>query len=339
MNKHFASDNWSGAHTQVIQRVADVCRGHVPAYGRDDYSEAVRDRFRALFGHEARVLFVFGGTGANVLAIQCAMESIHSVICASTAHLYTSECGAPEKFTGGKLIPVAPVDGKLLPERVEHRLRAEDPPHQNLPRVVSITQATELGTLYTAKEVRALARLSHKSGCVLHMDGARIANAAAGLDAPLRTFTSQAGVDVLSFGGTKNGMLGGEALVFLNPELAERAEYVRKQGMQLPSKCRFLAAQFDAMLTDDLWLTSAHQANAMALRLRDQIQDAVEIAWPVESNAVFARIPAEHVRAIRERYYFYYWDRGQSIVRLMCSFDTTDGDVDDFARVIREAVG
>ena len=331
-SRGFASDNNSGVHPDVLAAIERANDCHAVAYGDDEVTAAATRTLKDHFGDEAEVFFVLTGTGANVLAIDAVTRPHHSVVCAETAHVYVDECGAPERYTGCKLLPIATGDGKLRPEDVEGCLGSVGFEHHSQPRVVSVSQATELGTVYTADELAALAEHAHANGLILHVDGARIANAAAALGAGLGRFTRDVGVDVLSFGGTKNGMLLGEAVVFFDPSLAEGFKYLRKQGMQLFSKMRFLAAQFVAMYEGDLWLANATHANEMARSLAEGLATlpGVEITQEVEANGVFARVPEEAVPTLLEHSFFYVWDDKESVVRLMASFDTTPDDVDAF---------
>jgi threonine aldolase len=333
----FASDNYAGALPEVIEALAAANTGHAPAYGNDDWTARVQERFREHFGPDARSYLVFNGTGANVVALRALADPWSAVVCAETAHLNVDECGAPELVGGLKLLPVATPDGKLTPELVAPRLRRFGDEHAVQPKVVSITQSTELGTVYEVAEIRALADQAHAHGMLLHVDGARLANAAAALDAPLRALTTDAGVDAVSFGGTKNGLLLGEAVVLLRPKLGEGIDFLRKQSMQLSSKMRFLAAQFDALLSEDRWLRAAERANAMARRLADAVRDAVELTQPVQANGVFAVISPGAAARLQERWRFYVWDETTGEVRWMCSWDTTPDEVDAFAADIRAA--
>ncbi len=340
----FASDNNSGVHPEVLAAIAAANEGHVLAYGDDDYSAAARDRIREHFGESAAAYFVFNGTGANVTAIDALTEPHEAVICTDVAHMNVDECGAPERIAGIKLLQVANTGGKLTPGDVSRWEAHRGDEHAVQPRVVSITQATELGTVYTLEETRAIAGAAHELDIYLHVDGARLANAAESLGASLREVTTDAGVDAVSFGGTKNGMLGGEAVVFLRPELAESFLYTRKQLGQLASKMRFIAAQFDALLTDDLWRRNAEHANGMARRLADAITaiDGVELAHPVEANGVFANLPAAPIDRLRDALPaampFYVWDETAGTVRLMCSWDTTAEDIDELAGALDSAM-
>ena len=341
MTRSFASDNNAGAHPEVLAAIARANVGHVKAYGDDPYTAAAVGRFRAELGEQAEVFFVFGGTGANVTGLQALLRSHQAIVCSEYSHIHVDECGAPEKFIGSKLLTLQPPDGKLTPALVATRVRGVGDQHHVQPRVVSITQATEYGTVYTAAEIAALAAYAHGNGMLLHVDGARIANAAAALGVPLRAFITDAGVDVLSFGGTKNGILGGEAVIFLDPALARDARFVRKQAMQLPSKMRFVAAQFDALLTDGLWLRSAAHANAMARRLADGVGGiaGVTVTQRVDANAVFAILPRECIAPLQEEFFFYVWDEVRSEVRWMASFDTTGDDVDRFVAAVSRVAG
>jgi threonine aldolase len=337
----FASDNNAGVHPRVLDALRAANEGHVVAYGDDIYTAAAVGKFREQFGERAEVFFVFGGTGANVLALSALTRPHQAVVCAETAHINVDECGAPERFAGCKLIALATPDGKLRPEQIEPLLARAGDQHHVQPRVVSVSQATELGTVYTVEELTRLAEFAHARGMLLHVDGARVANAAAHLSVSLRELTTEAGADVLSFGGTKNGMMYGEAVVFFDPRVAADFKFVRKQGAQLPSKMRFIAAQFTALLTEDLWLQTATHANRMAQLLAAELRriPQVGITQPVESNAVFALLPRLSVARIQERFFFYVWNEQTSEVRLMCSFDTTEDDVSELAGVVREAVG
>ena len=337
----FASDNNAGVHPRVMDAVRTANHGHAVAYGDDAYTETAVRLFRERFGGRAEVFFVFGGTGANVSALAAVTRPHHAVVCAETAHVNVDECGAPERFAGCKLVALRTPDGKLRAEQIEPLLGRLGDQHHVQPRVVSVSQATELGTVYTSGELRRLAEFAHERGLLLHVDGARLANAAAHLGVSLGELTAGAGVDVLSFGGTKNGMMYGEAVVFFDPALAEDFRFVRKQCAQLPSKMRFVAAQFTALLAEELWLETAAHANRMAQALAAELGGVarVRITQPVESNAVFAVLPRESVARVQERFFFYVWNEQTSEVRLMCSFDTTEEDVRELASVVREAVG
>jgi threonine aldolase len=336
----FASDNAATVHPEVIAAIDRVNVGHAYGYGHDPVTESLGDRFRAHFGGHARAFPVWGGSAANVLCLRAACRGWQAVICADTAHLNVDECGAPEAIAGLKLLPVATEDGRITPSLVQVRLERIGDEHAVQPRVVSISQCTELGTVYTVEQLSALADFAHANGLLLHVDGARLANAAAALEVPLRALSTDAGVDMLSFGGTKNGLLGAEAVVFLTADLADGFEYLRKQTLQLASKMRFLSAQLDALLSDDLWLRSARHANAMAALLAERVGGlpGVSITRPVQANAVFAILAPDAIAALRERYDFYVWDEGAGEVRWMCAWDTTTEDVEGFAAAVAEAV-
>jgi len=340
----FASDNAAGVHPVVMDALVAANVGHALAYGADDWTARALGRFHDLLGAGAgardssgpgpapEIVFTWGGTGANVVGLQCLLAPWQAVICPDSAHIAVDECGAPERFTGCKLIEVPTVDGRLLPEHVERHLHLLGDEHHVQPRVVSITESTEFGTLYRPDEIAALAEVAHRNGLLLHVDGARIANAVAALDIDLRALVVDTGVDVLTFGGTKNGMMYGEAVVFLRPELGEHARFVRKQAGQLPSKMRYVSAQFEALLADDLWLRNARHANAMASRLAERMEavPGVDVVRPPEVNSVFARVPAGAIGPLQDWSFFWVWDPAQSMVRWMCSFDTTEDDVDRF---------
>jgi threonine aldolase len=334
----FASDNSATIHPAVLEAIAAANAGHTFGYGHDEYSSAVAARVAGEFGADARAFFVFNGTAANVLSMRAACRPWEAVICTSTAHMNVDECGAVEAIAGVRLLTVPGEDGKLTPSLAAPMIARVGDEHASQARVISISQCTELGTLYTPAEVAALAELAHARGLVLHIDGARLANAAAALGLSLRDVS--AGADIVSFGGTKNGLLGGEAVVVVNPALAGGFEYLRKQSLQLASKMRFLAAQFDALLTDSLWLQSAANANAMAARLADAVGPlpGVTITRPVQTNAVFATLPAAATAALQERFAFYVWDEAIGEVRWMCSWDTTADDVDQFAAAVADVV-
>jgi threonine aldolase len=338
--RSFASDNNAGVHPKVLQAIAAANRGHVVGYGSDPYTEAAVRKFKQYFGPDVEVFIVFNGTAANCLSLKALTESYHGVICAEAAHIYTDECGAPEKFTGCKLIPIPTADGKLTVESVRHAYHGIGDQHHVQPRVISITQATEMGTVYTPREVRDLARFAHQRNMFLHMDGARIANAAVSQGLTLREATRDLGVDVLSFGGTKNGAMGAEAVVFFDKKLSRDFLYRRKQGMQLASKMRFISAQFEALLSNDLWRKNAQHANRMAELLEREVSKIpqVKIVYKVEANGVFAQIPRAAITKLQRRYFFYVWDENRSVVRWMCSFDTTEQDVKQFAKFVATVV-
>lgn len=340
----FASDNYSGVHPEVLAAISAANGGHQVAYGEDAYTERLQEVFAQHFGPGVEVFPVFNGTGANVTGLQSMLPRWGAVISASTAHINSDEGGAPERVGGIKLLTVPTPDGKLTPELIDREAWGWGDEHRAQPLVVSITQTTELGTAYTVEEVRTIADHVHRHGMKLHMDGARLSNAAASLGVPLRAFTRDAGVDVLSFGGTKNGALGGEAIVVLNPEASVGLKYLRKLNMQLASKMRFVSAQLIALLEGDLYLRNASHANAMARRLRDALDAGIaagdlpglRFTQETQSNGVFATLPPGVADRLRERFRFYDWDAARGEVRWMCSFDTSEDDIDAFVAGIRE---
>jgi threonine aldolase len=338
--RSFASDNNAGIHPEVLRAIAAANQGHVVGYGDDRYTRSAVQEFKQHFGRDIDVFIVFNGTAANCLSLKALTNPYHAVICADAAHIYTDECGAPEKFTGCKLIPIAAPDGKLTVESVSLAYHGIGDQHHVQPRVISITQATEMGTVYKPEEIKALARFAHDRDMFLHMDGARVANAAASLGLNLRQATRDLGVDVLSFGGTKNGLMGAEAVVFFNRKLSWNFQYLRKQGMQLASKMRFISAQLDTLLSNGLWLKNARHANRMARLLEKEVSKIpqLKIVYKVEANGVFARIPRAAIAKLQKRYFFYVWNAEQSVVRWMCSFDTTEEDVKQFAKFVAETV-
>jgi len=341
MARTFASDNNSGAHPAVLIAIAEANDGHFHAYGDDPWTARGIRAVRSHVGEHADVFFVFNGTGANVTSLSSLLGNGDCIVTPATAHVATDECGAPERFTGCKVVGVPTADGKLRPADVEPLLAAHGNMHHVQPRVISISQVTETGTVYTPDEVRALADLAHANGMFLHMDGARVANAAVALDLPIRSFTTDAGVDVLSFGGTKNGLLFGEAVCFLTPGLAEHYLYERKSGGQLASKMRYVGAQFAAAYGSSAWREMAGQANAMAARLAAGARTAgVELVWEPQANEVFALLAPDAMERLRAVADFYDWEpRGDRvIVRWVCSWDTTDEDVDRFIAAIPAAM-
>ncbi len=338
--RSFASDNNAGVHPKVLKAIAATNEGHVVAYGEDPYTEAAVELFRKHFGKEIEVYFVFGGTGANVLGLKAVTEPYHAIICADTAHINVDECGAPEKFTGCKLLSLPTNDGKITVDQIRPFLDAVGFEHHVQPRVISISQSTEMGTVYQPQELKRLSDFAHKNEMLMHMDGARIANATASLKASLSTITRDVGVDVLSFGGAKNGMMYGEAVIFFDRSLAKNFKYTRKQGTHLPSKMRFISAQFSALLSNDLWWKNAAHANRMAKLLAQELGriPLIEITQKVESNGVFARLPKKYVAILQKQYFFYVWNEQTSEVRFMTSFDTTQQDISDFVTLVKKTL-
>ncbi len=336
--RSFASDNNAGVHPTILRAMSVANRGHAVGYGDDPGTARTARLFQRHFGAGTQTFFVFNGTAANVLGLAALTNSYHAVICAESAHVYSDECGAPEKFIGCKLIPAPATDGKLTVESVARAYRGIGDQHHVQPRVISITQATEVGTVYQPAEIEALAGFAHQRNMFLHMDGARLANACASLGLNLRQSTRDLGVDVLSFGGTKNGAVGAEAVVFFDAKLARNFQFLRKQGMQLASKMRFVSAQFETLLSQNLWLKNAQHANRMAKLLEEELRGIpeVRIVYKVEANGVFAQVPRRAIARLQKRYFFYVWDENQSVVRWMCSFDTTTKDVQQFAKFVRK---
>lgn len=340
----FASDNYAGVHPEILTALADANDGHQIAYGGDVYTAKLQEVMKQHFGDRCETFPVFNGTGANVTALTSMIPRWGAVICAKTAHINSDEGGAPERVSGLKLLTVETPDGKLTPELIDREAWGWGDEHRAQPLAVSLTQTTELGTLYSIEELSAISSHAHERGMRVHMDGARIANAAAALEVGLKEFTTDAGIDLLSFGGTKNGMLYGEAIVALNPEATDGLLFLRKLNMQLASKMRFISAQFLALFEDELWLTSAHHANAMAAHLRRSLEDEIEagtiarlsFSQKTQANAVFAVLPTDSAERLRQKFRFYDWDAAAGEVRWMCSFDTTEADIDAFVTAIKE---
>lgn len=338
--RSFASDNTAPVAPEILAAIEAANDEDAIAYGGDPWSARAIERFRAHFGEQTEVFFAFNGTGANVVALSCVVRPWEAVLCPATAHLQTDECGAFERFTGSKVIPIVTRDGKLTIEALEPHLHAGHDEHHPQPRAISISQSTEYGDVYTVDEVRALCDFAHSRGLIVHVDGARIANAAAALGTTPCALTVDAGVDILTFGGTKNGLMYGEAVCFFDPELAARVmPFARKQGMQLASKMRFIAAQFDALLEDDRWLRYASHANAMAERLEEKLRGAsgVRITRTRRCNAIFATLSREVIAKAQKAFYFYVFDEATPEVRWMTHWATRDSDVDAFAQAIISA--
>jgi threonine aldolase len=341
----FGSDNRSGAHPEVLAAIERANHGHAASYGEDGWTARADELFREHFGADATAYAVFNGTAANVLAIDALTRPFEAVICAEHAHLVVDECGAPERIAGVKMLTLPTTHGKVASSAIGRWEARRGDQHHNQPRVVSVAQATEVGTVYGVAELAALAEATHELGMLLHVDGARIANAAVSLGVSLRELTSDVGVDVLSFGATKNGGLFGDAVVFIRPGLDDRFEFVRKQGMQLASKTRFLSAQFEAMLgEDELWKRTAAHSNEMALRLASGAVhiEGVEIEYPVEANGVFAKLPrpaiGQLLASMPGEHPFYIWNEDENVVRWLCSWDTTEEDVDGLLETVRAAI-
>lgn len=338
-HKSFGSDNHAGAHQAVVDAVIAANTGDATAYGEDEWTRQATAKLRELFQAEGDVFFVFNGSAANILGLSLLLRRYEAVICAESAHIHTDECGAAEQVLGTKLLTVPSPDGKITPAGIARHLRGRGDEHHAQPGAVAITQSTELGTCYSLAELRAIGEFCHANDLKLFIDGARLANAAAHLGCSLADLAEHA--DVLSFGGTKNGALGAEAVVVMSPGLVADAKYLRKQQLQLASKMRFLSAQFLALLDHDLWRQSASHANAMAERLAEGIRDlpGVELTHPAQSDAVFARLDPQHIETLQREWYFYVWDEETSVVRWMTAFDTTESDVDQFVASIAQVTG
>lgn len=334
----FASDNNAGIHPDILKEIATVNTGHVTGYGSDIYTEQACNVFKEQLGNQTETFFVFTGTAANVLGLSGILRSWNSIITASTSHMEGDECGAPEKFIGCKVLVVDSPDGKINPQLIEKHMHGIDFEHHSQPKAVSITQCTEMGTVYTASEIKAIADYAHSRNMLLHMDGARIANAAVSLNLPFKSFTTDAGVDIVSFGGTKNGMMFGESICFLRSGLSKDFKYLRKQGMQLASKMRYISAQYIAYFRNDLWKANASNANAMAKLMGERLKEVPEITVTqmVQSNGIFVIMPHEVAENIKKHYFFYPWDEKRSEYRLMCSWDTKKEDIEDFIELLKK---
>lgn len=341
MKKFFASDNCSGIHPKILEALSEANAGHVKGYGYDPYTEAAEESFKKLFGPETEVFFVYSGTGANVLGLQSCLRQFEGVICSDLAHIHTDETGAPERNLQAKLIALESQNGKISVDQIPPVLVGRGVEHHVQPKVISLTQSTEYGTLYTPEEIKGFGDFCRREDLFLHVDGARISNATAALGISPREFIREAGVDVMSFGGTKNGMMMGEAVVFFRPELAKYMKYRRKQGMQLYSKMRFIAAQFSAFFKDDLWLDLALHANQMARLLEAGLKQlpGVTVTRPVEANGVFAVFPAGVSEKLAEEFPFYVWNEAMNEVRLMCSWDTEEAEIKRFVDAANRLIG
>ena len=340
VNDEFGSDNHSGVHPEIIKAINSVNVGYSVAYGDDFYTERAVKKFKEHFGKGVDVYFVGNGTAANILGLKVVTNSFNSIFCADVAHLNVHECCGPEKFTGCKLVTINAPDGKLSVDLIKPHIVGVGDPHMAQPKVISITQSTERGTVYTPTEIKALSGFAHKNGMLLHMDGARLCNAAAYLDESLNAITGDVGVDVLSFGGTKNGMMFGDAVIFFDKKLSQNFEFIRKQGMHLTSKMRFISAQFEALLTNDLWLKNARHANKMAQLLYSEVKSIpqIKITQKVQGNAVFAQLPKKITNKLWKKYSFHIIDEKTEEVRWMCSFNTTKEDVLKFVETIRQTI-
>ncbi len=333
----FASDNCASVDPRILVSIASVNQGHVSAYGADSYTQRAKAKFKSIFGPDINTYFVYNGTGANVIAMSTVMNSFHSVICPATAHIHRDECGAPEKFMGSKVITLPSINGKITPKQIRSHLIRIGDEHRSQPRVVSITQPTEYGVIFYPEEIRQIADFVHQHNMYLHVDGTRIANAAAALGCSLRAITIDVGVDILSFGGTKNGLMFGEGVLFFHG-IDKNFKYYRKQGMQLASKMRYIAAQFECYLEESFYLANAAHANRMAKLLAENISDipGISITQSVDANMVFARLARDKILALQEHFYFYIWDEFTDEVRWMMAFDTQEQDVLSFIDAIKK---
>ncbi|HEY0742271.1 MAG TPA: low specificity L-threonine aldolase [Chryseosolibacter sp.] len=333
----FASDNYAGVLPEIMEALQAANTGHASSYGTDEYTAQAIEKFKSFFGNDIEIYFAYNGTGANVLGLSAITQSFNSILCSELAHINVDESTAPEKFMGCKLIPVPTANGKITPADIEKRIIRLQDQHHPQAKVISISQTTEYATVYTIEEVKAISAIAKKYNLYLHMDGSRICNAAVSLNKDFRSFTRDAGVDVLSFGGTKNGLMFGEAVVFFNAELSRNMKYIRKQGMQLHSKMRFIGAQFNALLGNELWRKPSQHANGMARLLEQELRKipAVKITQAVDANGVFALIPPAIIPELQKEHFFYVWNDQTSEIRLMCSFDTKEEDVRNFAAKLK----
>ncbi len=338
--KSFASDNYSGIEPTILQAIIKANEADAPAYGSDMYTARAVEKFKEHFGQQCDVYFVFTGTAANILGLHTLLKAHHAIICAETAHINGDECGAAEKFVGCKLLTVPTADGKLTVDLIKSFISFFDDQHRVQPKLISISQSTELGTIYTVEEIKKIVQFAHEHNMFVHLDGARLSNAAAALQVSLAALTTDLGVDLVTFGGTKNGMMVGEAVIFLNKELSKDFKYIRKQGMQLGSKMRFISAQFIELLSNNLWLKNATQANQMAQLLVKEITKIpnIAIAYPAQANAVFVKINPRYIPLLQKKYTFYVWNEATSVVRWMTSFNTTPDDIYQFAHFINETM-
>jgi threonine aldolase len=338
--KSFASDNYAPAHPRFLAAIERANHGHQKSYGADEWTRLALLEFENAFERHADIFFVFNGTAANVLSLQSGMRSYSSIICTEWAHIHNDECGAPEKFLQAKLHPVPSKNGKLTVQSLEHHMARRGDQHAVQPAFVSLSQSTEYGTIYSVEEILEISQYCRSHSLYLHMDGARISNAAAALKLSLKEFTWMAGIDILSFGGTKAGLMFGEAIVIFNSELTKNFQYYRKQGMQLASKMRFISAQFLELLKGNFFLELAGHSNQMAQLLKTELAQVpgVELTQLVQANAVFVRLPTRDYASIQEKYPFYIWNASINEARLMCSWDTQESDVRDFVKQLRVIV-
>jgi len=338
LKRGFASDNNAGIHPEVLEAIQNANIGHCIGYGDDIYTSEAIDKIKEQFGKNIDIYITFNGTGSNVLALKMLTESYNSIICAETAHINVDECGAPEKFTGCKLLSVPTENGKLTVEKIRYHMHDFGFEHHAQPKVISLAQVTELGTVYTKNEIEKITDYAHENEIFVHMDGARLCNAAASLGKELREITVDAGIDVLSFGLTKNGAMNAEAVIFFNKKVSENFKYYRKQGMQLASKMRYMSVQFNTLLSNDLWRKNAEHANKMATILAEKVSKfpQIKITQEVQSNGVFAIVPTEIISKLQAEFFFYMWDEGRSEVRWMTSFDTQIEDIEEFMLLLKK---
>lgn len=337
--KNFASDNNASVHPKIIQRIIDANIEHAVGYGDDIYTENAINKFKEVFGDDIKVFFVYNGTGANVTALNSVLQSFQSVITTETSHINVDECGSLENLSGSKIISLQTENGKLTVNKIKTVMHGIGDEHHSQPRVISLTQTTELGTVYSVEELKEITSFAHQNNLLVHMDGARISNAAVYLNKTLKEITADVGIDILSFGGTKNGAMFGEAVIFFNPKLSLNYKYYRKQGAQLHSKMRFIAVQFEELLTDNLWKKNAENANKMALNLYHKLENlkCVKFTQEVQSNGIFAILPQSVIDEVLKKHFFYYWNEQESEIRFMASWDTTIEDVDNFFNAIKES--
>jgi threonine aldolase len=340
LNVKFGSDNHSAVHPKIMKAIQDANKGFVIAYGDDPYTERALKKLKEICGKEIDAYFVCNGTAANILGLKTVTDSFNSIICAEVAHLNVHECCGPEKFTGCKLVVIPTKDGKLTPELIKPYLVGFGDVHMAQPRVISVTQTTEFGTVYTPDELKKLTKFAHENNLLVHMDGARLSNAAVSLNVDLKKITIDAGIDVISFGGTKNGMMFGESVIFRDKKLAKNFDFYRKQGMQLTSKMRYISAQFLAFFEDDLWIKNAKHANKMAQLLYKELKGIpeIKITQKVESNMVYAIIPKKILEPLRKKYYFHVFEEDLCEARLMCAYSTTEKDIIDFIETIKKII-
>ncbi|MDO5570303.1 MAG: low specificity L-threonine aldolase [Bacteroidales bacterium] len=336
--KSFASDNNSGIDERVINAIIQTNNEDAFGYGDDEWTRKTEKLFKDTFGEETFPLIVFNGTGANSVALQIATRAFESILCAETAHIYVDECGAPCKMTGSQIRPIATKDGKLTPDLILPYLHGFNDQHHSQPKTIYISQCTELGTVYTKEELKALTEFAHKYNMYVHMDGARLANAAVFLNTDLRSITTNCGIDILSFGGTKNGLMIGEAVVVLNPNLAASAKFIRKQSAQLASKMRYLSCQFIPYLQENIWRENAIKANQSAQYFKDALSEFPEIEFTqkVETNALFLKMPKTWIDEMLNKYFFYFWNEDNNEIRLVTSFNSTKEDIDGFIDVLKK---